>query len=110
MFNKKLTENLEKSSMIRAMFEEGARLKKIYGEDNVYDFSLGNPEVEPPAEVLETLKKYVNSDEPGLHKYMNNAGYPEVRAKVAAYLQKKCGIALDESNIVMVCERLQASM
>jgi aspartate aminotransferase len=103
MFNKKLTENLEKSSMIRAMFEEGARLKKIYGEDNVYDFSLGNPEVEPPAEVLETLKKYVNSDEPGLHKYMNNAGYPEVRAKVAAYLQKKCGIALDESNIVMVC-------
>ena len=103
MFNKKLTENLEKSSMIRAMFEGGARLKKIYGEDNVYDFSLGNPEVEPPAEVLETLKKYVNSDEPGLHKYMNNAGYPEVRAKVAAYLKKKCGIALDESNIVMVC-------
>ncbi len=103
MFNSKLVENLGKSSMIRAMFEEGARLKKIYGEENVYDFSLGNPEVEPPAEVIETLKKYVNSDETGLHKYMNNAGYPDVRSKVAAYLQKKSSIPLDENNIVMVC-------
>ncbi len=103
MFNKKLVEGLGKSSMIRAMFEEGARLKKIYGEDNVYDFSLGNPEVEPPVEVLESIKKYVNSQEPGLHKYMSNAGYPEVRQKVAAYLQKKSGVTLDENNIVMVC-------
>lgn len=103
MFNEKLVESLGKSSMIRAMFEEGARLKKIYGEDNVYDFSLGNPEVEPPEEVIQSLKRYVNSDEPGLHKYMNNAGYPEVRQKVAAYLQKKSGVHLDESNIVMVC-------
>ena len=61
--------------MIRAMFEEGARLKKIHGEENVYDFSLGNPEVEPPKEVIDTLKKYVNSDETDLHKYMNNAGF-----------------------------------
>ncbi|HHY63508.1 MAG TPA: aminotransferase class I/II-fold pyridoxal phosphate-dependent enzyme, partial [Clostridiaceae bacterium] len=103
MFNEKLTESLGKSSMIRAMFEEGARLKKIYGEENVYDYSLGNPEVEPPAGVIESLKKYVNSDEPGLHKYMNNAGYPDVRRKVAAYLQKKSGVALDENNIIMVC-------
>lgn len=103
MFNKKLIEGLGKSSMIRAMFEEGARLKKICGEDNVYDFSLGNPEVEPPVEVIESLKKYVNSEEPGLHKYMNNAGYPDVRQKVAAYLQKKSGVSLDENNIVMVC-------
>ena len=60
MFNNKLVESLSKSSMIRAMFEEGARLKKIYGDDKVYDFSLGNPEVEPPVQVLETLKNYVN--------------------------------------------------
>lgn len=103
MFNEKLAESLGKSSMIRAMFEEGARLKKIYGEENVYDFSLGNPEVEPPAGVIESLKKYVNSDEPGLHKYMNNAGYPDVRRKVADYLGKRSGIALDESNIIMIC-------
>ncbi len=103
MFNKKLVEGLGKSSMIRAMFEEGARLKKIYGDDKVYDFSLGNPEVEPPAEVIDTLKKYVNSGEQGLHKYMNNAGFPDVRQKVAAYLQEKSGVSLDENNIIMVC-------
>ena len=103
MFNKKLVEGLGHSSMIRAMFEEGARLKKIYGDDNVYDFSLGNPEVEPPAEVIDTLKKYINSGEEGLHKYMNNAGFPDVRQKVAAYLTKKSGIPLAENNIIMVC-------
>lgn len=103
MFNEKLVEGLGKSSMIRAMFEEGARLKKIYGEDKVYDFSLGNPELEPPVEVIDTLKKYVNSGEQGLHKYMNNAGFPDVRQKVAAYLQEKSGVSLDENNIIMVC-------
>lgn len=103
MFNKKLVEGLKKGSMIRAMFEEGARLKKLYGEDKVYDFSLGNPEVEPPVEVIDSLKKYVNSEEPGLHKYMNNAGFPDVRQKVASYLQKKSGVSLDENNIIMVC-------
>lgn len=103
MFNEKLVEGLGKSSMIRAMFEEGARLKKIYGDDKVYDFSLGNPELEPPVEVIDTLKKYVNSGEQGLHKYMNNAGFPDVRQKVAAYLQEKSGVSLDENNIIMVC-------
>ena len=103
MFNDKLVKSLGKSSMIRAMFEEGSRLKKIYGEDKVYDYSLGNPEVEPPKEVLETLKGYVNSGEKGLHKYMSNAGYSDVRQKVAAYLQKMSGVSLDENNIVMVC-------
>jgi aspartate aminotransferase len=49
MFNKKILEGLGKSSMIRAMFEEGERLKKIHGNDKVYDFSIGNPEIEPPA-------------------------------------------------------------
>jgi aspartate aminotransferase len=89
--------------MIRAMFEEGARLKKIYGDDKVYDFSLGNPEVEPPVQVLETLKNYVNRGEQGLHKYMNNAGFPDVRQKVAAYVQKNSGVQMNENNIVMVC-------
>ena len=103
MFNNKLVESLSKSSMIRAMFEEGARLKKIYGDDKVYDFSLGNPEVEPPVQVLETLKNYVNRGEQGLHKYMNNAGFPDVRQKVAAYVQKNSGVQMNENNIVMVC-------
>lgn len=103
MFNKKIVESLGKSSMIRAMFEEGARLRKLYGDDKVFDFSLGNPEVEPPVEVLDSLKKYVNSEEQGLHKYMNNAGFPDVRQKVADYLNKKSGIDMTSEHIVMVC-------
>ncbi|NLM74874.1 MAG: pyridoxal phosphate-dependent aminotransferase [Clostridiaceae bacterium] len=103
MFNEKIVQSLSKSSMIRAMFEEGARLKKIHGEENVYDFSLGNPEVEPPKEVIDTLKKYVNSDETDLHKYMNNAGFPDVREKVATYMTKKSGVDISAENIIMVC-------
>lgn len=103
MFNEKIVASLSKSSMIRAMFEEGARLKKLYGEENVYDFSLGNPEIEPPKEVLDSLKGYVNSNEPNLHKYMNNAGFPDVREKVAKYMTKKTGVELTQNNIIMVC-------
>ncbi|MGI6085537.1 MAG: aminotransferase class I/II-fold pyridoxal phosphate-dependent enzyme, partial [Acetivibrionales bacterium] len=103
MFNSRLIEGLGKSSMIRAMFEDGERLRKQYGADKVYDFSLGNPDTEPPIEVAASLKKYVNSQEPGLHRYMSNAGYQDVRGKVAAYLQKKSGINLTAENIVMVC-------
>lgn len=103
MFNEKVVESLKNSSMIRAMFEEGARLRKIHGDDKVYDFSLGNPEVEPPVQVMESLKAYVNGSEKGLHKYMNNAGFIDVRQKVAAYIQKNSGITMDENNIIMVC-------
>jgi aspartate aminotransferase len=103
MFNQKIVESLSKSSMIRAMFEEGDRLRKKYGNDKVYDFSLGNPEVEPPEKVTHTLKKLVSKNHEGIHKYMNNAGYLDVREKVAAYLKKKSGIDLDSGNIVMVC-------
>ena len=65
MFNEKLVEGLGKSSMIRAMFEEGARLKKIYGDDKVYDFSLGNPELEPPVKVIETLRNMLTAESRG---------------------------------------------
>ncbi|NMA67578.1 MAG: pyridoxal phosphate-dependent aminotransferase [Clostridiaceae bacterium] len=103
MFNEKIVQSLSKSSMIRAMFEEGDRLRKIYGNENVYDFSLGNPEVEPPKVVIDTLKEYVNGNEPGLHKYMNNAGFPDVREKVATYVKNKSGVDIIADNIIMVC-------
>ena len=103
MFNKKIDASLGKSSMIRAMFETGAKLKAEYGEENVFDFSLGNPDIEPPIQVQESIKKYVNSQIPGLHHYMNNAGYQDVRAKVAEHLQKKSGVPLTHDNILMVC-------
>lgn len=101
MFSEKVVSNLQKSSWIRAMFEEGVKLSKIYGADNVYDFSLGNPYAEPPDEVKESLKKHILGNEKGLHRYMNNAGYPEVREKIARSLQKKSGVKLAAENVVM---------
>lgn len=101
MFSEKVVGNLQKSSWIRAMFEEGVRLSKIYGADNVYDFSLGNPYAEPPEEVKESLKKHILGNEKGLHRYMNNAGYPEVREKIARFLQEESGVKLAAENVVM---------
>jgi len=101
MISEKIVSNLGRSSWIRAMFEEGAKLAQKVGADNVYDFSLGNPYAEPPAEVIESLKKHVMGDEKGLHRYMNNAGYPEVREKIAKSLQKSSGVKLSQQNIVM---------
>ncbi len=101
MFSEKIVGNLQRSSWIRAMFEEGANLAKIHGADKVYDFSLGNPYAEPPQEVIESLKKYVSGEIKGVHRYMSNAGFPEVRAKIADSLQKESGEELSEDNIVM---------
>jgi len=101
MLSEKIVSNLSKSSWIRAMFEEGAKLAQRYGSENVYDFSIGNPYAEPPTKVIESLKKYVLSDEKGLHRYMNNAGYPEVREKIAKSLQASSGVELTNQNVVM---------
>lgn len=103
MISNKIIENMKNGSAIRAMFEEGARLSKIYGADKVFDFSIGNPDVEPPTAVTEALKKFVLSDEPKLHAYMNNAGYPEVRGSVAAHLKNETGAPLEAGHIVMTC-------
>ena len=101
MFSKEIIKNLAKSSWIRLMFEEGTRLAAIHGADKVYDYSIGNPYAEPPTEVIESLKKHVLSDEKGMHRYMNNAGYPEVREKIAKNLEKDSMVELSASNIVM---------
>ncbi len=101
MFSKKIVENLGSSSWIRQMFEAGTKLAKEVGADNVYDYSLGNPYAEPPKEVFESLKKHISEGEKGVHRYMANAGYPEVRAKIAKTLQDESKIALTLENIVM---------
>ncbi len=103
MVSKKILDNLAKSSWTRAMFEEGAKLRQKVGADNVYDFSLGNPDIEPPQVVKDTLKKVVNSDIPKMHGYMSNAGYPEVRAALAANLRKTTGVPLEAKHIIMEC-------
>lgn len=103
MVSKKILNNLTKSSWTRAMFEAGAKLRQEVGADNVYDFSLGNPDIEPPKAVKEALKKAVSSDIPKMHGYMSNAGYPEVRAALAANLCKTVGVPLEAKHIVMEC-------
>src|SRR4030042_6356135 len=77
---KKIDGFISQASFIRKMFEEGVRLKKKYGAENVFDFSLGNPNVEPPDAVKTRLREIISAEIPGMHMYMPNAGYPETRA------------------------------
>lgn len=100
---RKMTQFIEKSSWIRKMFEEGTRLKAQYGAQNVYDFSLGNPNMEPPEEFTKTLTGYIKEKRAMKHGYMPNAGYPEVRMSIAGYLNKEQGIELTENEVIMTC-------
>ncbi len=90
------------SSAIRAMFEEGKKLASIYGAENVFDYSLGNPSVEPPKEVKDAIIKILNSEEPNyVHGYTNNSGFEDVRQSVAEYTNKKFGTNFSLENVVM---------
>jgi aspartate aminotransferase len=100
---KKMLQFMEKASWIRKMFEEGARLKKIHGEDKVFDFSLGNPNVPPPEAVRNKLLEVIQQDLPGKHGYMPNAGLPETREAVSAYLCKEHCVAMASDHIVATC-------
>lgn len=100
MFSKSVTAALSSGSMIRAMFEQGAQLKAKYGADNVYDFALGNPDPEPDPEVIDDIRRLAG--EPGIHKYMANAGYPDVRARIAEYMKAQSGREFTADDIVMV--------
>ncbi|MGD9105612.1 MAG: pyridoxal phosphate-dependent aminotransferase [Desulfobacterales bacterium] len=91
------------SSWIRKMFEEGARLKAEHGAENVYDFSLGNPNLEPPEKFREALKDAAASSDPGVHGYMPNTGYPDVRKSVADYLCNEQKMQVTENEVVMTC-------
>lgn len=102
MIAKKMVKYVEGSSVTRAMFEEGKKLAAKYGAENVYDFSLGNPSVEPPVEVKEAIIRILEEDAPCfVHGYMNNSGYEEVREKIAQSLNQRFGTAFGQRNIVM---------
>ena len=90
-------------SWIRKMFEEGAVLMRRYGAENVFDLSIGNPVMEPPTEFKKELKRLVENPLPGMHRYMDNAGYAETRVAVAAQLSKETGIKFNVSDTVMTC-------
>ncbi|GFO65380.1 pyridoxal phosphate-dependent aminotransferase [Geomonas paludis] len=94
---------IAKSSWIRKMFEEGEKLRKEYGADKVYDFTLGNPDVEPPAAFQDEFLKLAKQPVPGMHRYMNNAGYPETRNAVARMLAAASDLPVQGSQVVMTC-------
>ncbi|MDD2620597.1 MAG: pyridoxal phosphate-dependent aminotransferase [Syntrophomonadaceae bacterium] len=103
MIAQQMIENIKNSSWIRAMFEEGEKLRQIHGADKVFDFSLGNPDYEPPEAVRKALNRLVSEENKGLHRYTSNAGYPDVREKIALLLSEESGQNLAPENIVMTC-------
>lgn len=94
---------IDKSSWIRKMFEEGERMRALHGAENVYDFTLGNPDVEPPREFLKEFRELAEHPIPGMHRYMSNAGYDETRSAVAEVLAEKSGMEVKGGHVVMTC-------
>lgn len=104
MISEKMKELVAGSSLIRAMFEEGKRLSSIHGIENVYDYSLGNPNVEPPEAIKTAIREILEDEAPNMvHGYMNNSGYEDVREDIAAYTNKKSGTSVTKDHIVMTC-------
>src|SRR3989442_1090527 len=101
IISRAVAENLTKASWIRRMFEEGARLKQERGADKVFDFTLGNPEIEPPPAVLAAARRVLDSDAPHLHAYMPNAGHPRVREAVATRLRQATGFPYTANHVLM---------
>lgn len=102
MISKKMETMVANSSAIRAMFEEGNRLANLYGAENVYDFSLGNPNVAAPVAVKDAIEEILNTENPVvLHGYTNNAGYESVRSVVAESLNTRFDTKFEAKNIIM---------
>ena len=101
MISKKISESMKGSSWIRAMFEEGERLKKQYGDANIFDFTLGNPIAEPPRELKKELIKIITSEEKGMHRYMTNSGYEDVREEIAGFHRERTGLPFTKEHIIM---------
>ena len=96
-----IAQQLERTSWIRKMFEEGIRLKAERGAENIYDFTLGNPSEDPPRGVLATLRRLAEANPPGSHGYMPNAGFPAAREAVARRLQRDTGVAFTKNSVLM---------
>lgn len=104
MVSKSMESLMKNNSVIREMFDEGKRLEKIYGEENVFDFSIGNPNVTTPNEIKENIIRILNDENPlDIHGYMNNSGYFSVRENIANHLTKTKGVPLEDKNIIMTC-------
>lgn len=103
MISNKMEPLVKNSSVIRAMFEEGAKMKAKYGDDKVFDFSLGNPNVPAPIEVKEAIIDIIENEDPvKVHGYMNNAGFEGTRGAIADHLNRLHGTDFTFKNIIMV--------
>jgi len=101
MISSSIKQQLAGGSEIRKMFEEGQRLKAIYGAENVFDFSIGNPDLEPPKEVTEALADLANNPTPGMHGYMSNSGYESTRAAIAKKRSDESGLDIGSGAVCM---------
>ena len=99
--SRKVREQMNDSSWIRRMFEEGIELREIHGAENVFDLSLGNPLLEPPDEFRTELARLVADESPGTHRYMPNGGFPEVRASIAEVLAQESSVPITGAEILM---------
>ena len=101
--SQKVHDFMERASWIRKMFEEGIRLKREFGEDHVFDLSLGNPVAEPPPQLVEAMIAAARDETAGQHRYMPNAGFEATRQAIAESLSEECKVSLSSGNIIMVC-------
>lgn len=101
MIARAVAEGMERASWIRRMFEIGAKLKAERGAENVFDYTLGNPDVEPPGRVLDALRRAADQAPAGIHGYMPNAGFPDVREAIAARLGRATGLPYTAAHVLM---------
>ncbi len=101
VISSKIEKALEGASWVRKMFEEGDRLKRIHGPENVFDFTLGNPIVEPPEEFFEELRRVANNPVPGMSRYMSNSGYEDTRKRIASTLSEETRLPFTKQQIIM---------
>jgi len=99
--SKTISDQMQRASWIRRMFEIGIQLRRERGPENVFDFTLGNPDVEPPEEVMEALRRIVRENRVRSHAYMPNGGFPEVRSRIAERLASRTGIAFKGDDVIM---------
>lgn len=99
--SKKIKQFMEQGSWIRRMFEEGIALKQQYGEENVFDLSLGNPIMQPPPEFYQELRRFANNPAPAVHRYMPNAGHVDTRAAIAEGLSRETALPFTADEILM---------
>lgn len=103
MISNKMKSLVENNSVIRQMFEEGKRLEKLYGKENVYDFSLGNPSIKAPKKVNQSIIEIIEKEDSlMIHGYMNNAGFEDVRETIANSINKRFETNFTKDNIIMV--------